>query len=278
MKPSILVILATPLVLLLFTAAQTRPVTSETELQFGIDAYKNAHYEEAIYHFEKSVDLDGTNLQARLYLATACTSQYIPGVETPDNLQYAEKAIVQYQHIVDSDANPQQKINSAKGIAYLDLNMKKFDDAKKFYQMASELDPDDPEPYYSIGVIDWTATYGPRMEARAKLGVKPEDHLDTYDPDQRKVCEELSVENKPVIDEGITDLNKAIQLRPDYDDAMAYMNLMYREKADVECDNLSAREEDLQTADQWVDKAMAVKKARAEKPPPQRQQPVTIVR
>jgi hypothetical protein len=35
---------------------------------------------------------------------------------------------------------------------------------------------------------------------------------------------------------------KAINLRPDYDDAMAYRNLMYREKADVECDGRVPRE------------------------------------
>jgi hypothetical protein len=48
---------------------------------------------------------------------------------------------------------------------------------------------------------------------------------------------------------------------------MAYMNLMYREKADVECDDLAARAADLKTADEWVDKTMATKKAKAEKQP-----------
>ena len=46
---------------------------------------------------------------------------------------------------------------------------------------------------------------------------------------------------------------------------MAYMNLMYRERADVQCDDLVAREADLKTADDWVDKTMACKKAKAEK-------------
>ena len=32
-------------------------------------------------------------------------------------------------------------------------------------------------------------------------------------------------------------LEKALELRPDYDDAMAYMNLMYRERADLQCDD-----------------------------------------
>src|SRR5208283_4266001 len=73
--------------------------------------------------------------------------------------------------------------------------------------------------------------------------------------------------NAPLISEGIESLNKAIQLRPDYDDAMAYLNLMYREKADVECDDLAARQEDLKTADHWVDQTLLTKKAKAEKQP-----------
>jgi tetratricopeptide (TPR) repeat protein len=156
-------------------------------------------------------------------------------------------------------------VNAAKGIAYLYLNEKKWDEAKKYYRMASDLDPNDPEPYYSIGVIDWTAAYQPRMEERAKLGMKPEESLSPKNKDQKKVCEELKAKNSSAIQEGIDSLNKAIQLRPDYDDAMAYLNLMYREKADVECDDLPGRAEDLKTADHWVDETLRVKKAKAEK-------------
>jgi tetratricopeptide (TPR) repeat protein len=160
-----------------------------------------------------------------------------------------------------------QKVNSAKGIAYLYLNMKKFDDAKKYYRMAADIDPNDPEPYYSVGVIDWTACYQPRMEERAKLGMKPDENLSAKNKDQKKVCSELKEKNGPLIAEGIESLNKAIQLRADYDDAMAYLNLMYREKADVECDDLAARQEDLKTADHWVDQTLLTKKAKAEKQP-----------
>ena len=78
-------------------------------------------------------------------------------------------------------------------------------------------------------------------------------------------ADELKAKNMAVIQEGIDSLNKALQLRPDYDDAMAYMNLMYREKADVECDDLSARAEDLKTADHWVDETLRVKKEKADR-------------
>jgi len=239
--------------------------TAGTELNLGVEAYKQAKYEEAIKHFQKAVSLDPDLQNARLYLATAYMAQYIPGVDTPNNTALAEEAIEQYQHVLDSNATRGSKISSAKGIAYLYLNMKKFEDSKKYYQMASDLDRDDPEPYYSLGVIDWTQSYQPRMEARAKLGLKPGENLDPSNKDQRRLCDELKFKLTPVIEEGIDTLNKAIQLRPDYDDAMAYMNLMYREKADLECDDLAAREEDLNSADEWVDKTLATKKAKAEK-------------
>lgn len=46
---------------------------------------------------------------------------------------------------------------------------------------------------------------------------------------------------------------------------MAYINLMYRERADLECDDPGARRRDLKTADDWVDKTMATKKKKAER-------------
>jgi tetratricopeptide (TPR) repeat protein len=239
------------------------------QLNKGVTAYKNAKYEEAIDHFQQAVALDPTLINAKMYLATAFAQQYIPGADTPDNNKMAEQAIDQYQHVLDMNPARDQKVNSAKGIAYLYLNMKKFDEAKKYYRMAADVDPNDPEPYYSVGVIDWTACYQPRMEERAKLGLKPDENLSAKNKDQKKACAELKVKNMPSIQEGIDSLNKAIQLRPDYDDAMAYLNLMYREKADVECDDPNARQEDLKTADHWVDQTLSTKKAKAEKQPGQ---------
>lgn len=251
--------------LALFSSTGCNKLLARDQLNKGVEAYKNSHYEQAIDHFQKAVNLDPGLINARMYLATAYVSQYIPGVDSPDNLRTAQQAIDEYQKVIDANPARDQKVNSAKGIAYLYLNMKKFDDAKKYYRMASDIDPNDPEPYYSVGVIDWTACYQPRMEERAKLGLKPEEHLSAKNKDQKKVCEELKEKNGPTIQDGIDSLNKAIELRPDYDDAMAYMNLMYRERADVECDDEAARAEDLKTADSWVDKTLATKKAKAEK-------------
>ena len=257
------------LLLFVFDSAHTQ--TSENELNLGVEAYKNSHYEEAIQHFRKATELDPANTRAHMYLATAYVSQYIPGVDTQDNQNLADRAIEQYQYVLNSDADQNSKTNSAKGVAYLYLNTKKFDAAKEYYQKAIGFEPTDPEPYYSIGVVDWTLCYQPRMEARARLGMRPEQNLNARIPAQAKVCHELSAENSHLIEEGMDSLNRAIELRPDYDDAMAYMNLMYRERADVECDDLPARARDLENADHWVDKTLEVKKAKAsgQQPPPE---------
>jgi tetratricopeptide (TPR) repeat protein len=255
--------------LALFSSVGCSKLRARDQLNKGVTAYKNAKYEEAIDHFQQSVALDPSLINAKMYLATAFAQQYIPGVEGADNMKMAEQAIEQYKKVLDMNAARDQKVNAAKGIAYLYLNMKRFDDAKKYYRQAADMDPNDPEPYYSVGVIDWTACYQPRMEERAKLGLKPDENLNPKNKDQKKVCTELKEKNGPSIAEGIESLNTAIKLRPDYDDAMAYLNLMYREKADVECDDLAARQEDLKTADHWVDQTLITKKAKAEKQPGQ---------
>jgi tetratricopeptide (TPR) repeat protein len=174
----------------------------------------------------------------------------------------ATSAIEQYKKVLEADP---KNINSVKGIAYLYLQMKKFGDAKTWYKKAAEIDPNDPEAYYSVGVIDWTQAYQPRMEEFAKLGLKPTEQLSGKKKDEKAVCEQLKANNSDKVEEGIQALDKALKLRPDYDDAMAYMNLLYRERGNYECDDPQAREADFKTADEWVDKTMATKKARAEK-------------
>lgn len=264
MKTSVRVLALLAAGLMLFSTMGCTKLRARDQLNKGVLAYKNAKYEEAINHFQQAVQLDPSLLNARLYLATAFAQQYIPGADAPDNNKMAEQAIDQYKEVLQRDP---KNVNSVKGIAYLYLQMKQFDKAKEFYRKATELDPNDPEPYYSVAVIDWTQTYQPRMEERAKLGLKPDEPLSGKDKEAKKVCAALKERNASNIQEGIDNLNKALQLRPDYDDAMAYMNLMYRERADVTCDNPAARAADLKTADEWVDKTLAVKKAKAEKQP-----------
>src|SRR5579864_339467 len=159
--------------LALLSAVGCDRLRARDQLNKGVNSYKNARYEEAIEHFKNAVALDPKLINAQLYLATAYMQQYIPGADSPDNNKYAEEAIDQFKKVLETNPPKEQKLLALKGIASLYFNMKKMDQAREYHLKVAELDPNDPEAYYSIGVIDWTQSYAPRMEARAKLGLKP---------------------------------------------------------------------------------------------------------
>lgn len=247
------------------------------QLNKGVQAYKSMHYEQAIENFKTASSLDPSLPLARLYLATAYANSYVQGVDTPENNQFAEQAIANFKQVIDGTPPPPKatKIASLKGIASILFNQAtalvneknftagaaKLEEAKDYQKKIIAEQPDDAEAHYSIGVIDWTLTYKPRMDMRAQL------HLtDASQPiKDPKACQDLKTKNEPFVTEGIDELQKGMDARKDYDDAMAYMNLMYREKADIECGDLAARQADLKEADGWVQKTMDTKKAKSEK-------------
>ncbi len=59
-------------------------------------------------------------------------------------------------------------------------------------------------------------------------------------------------------------LNQALANRANYDDAMSYLNLMYRRKADVDYGNPAAVKADVAAAKDWSSKAMGTRKANEE--------------
>lgn len=255
--------MALAVVALLLLSAGCNKLRARDQLNKGVQSYKGARYEEAIEHFKNAVSFDPQLSVARLYLATAYAQQYIPGADTPENNKFAEQAIDEFKKVLDQNPPRESRVASQKGIASLYFNMKKMDDAKQWHQKVIQEDPNDPETYYSIGVIDWTIAYQRDQKERADLGMSPIAVLK-----DKKVCERLRGQNEQIVKEAIDVLNKALELRPDYDDAMAYMNLMYRQKADIECDSDEQRMADLKTADDWVDKTMATKKQKQEKKGP----------
>jgi tetratricopeptide (TPR) repeat protein len=240
----------------MLSTAGCNKLRARDQLNQGVKAYKNANYEQAIGHFQNAVNLDDKLKVAKLYLATAYAQQYVPEVETPENKRNAQMAIDEYKSVLQDDP---KNLNSLKGIAYLYMNMKRFDDARDFYAQAINADPNDPETYYSVGVIDWTAVYKDVADRKSKVGLKVDDPLKG-----KQMCEDIKNADGPKIDEGMKMLQTAMEKRQDYDDAMAYMNLIYRRKADIECGDQAAAAQDIKAANDWSDKAMGARKKKAD--------------
>jgi len=252
----------------LLSVTGCKKLQARDKLNKGVQAYKAANYEHAIEYFKDAVKLDNDLKVAKLYLATAYMQQYVPGVDTPENNANATQAIEQYQAVLSEDP---QNVTSLKGIASLYMNMKKFDESAQYYKKAIDADKNDPEAYYSVGVIDWTATYKDITERKAKLGLGVESQIKS-----KEVCEEIKAANGQRIDEGLKMLEIAREKRQDYDDAMTYTNLLYHRKADTECGDPQAYANDIKLANDWSDKAMAARKKKFEEASKKTQGGITL--
>jgi len=140
----------------------------------------------------------------------------------------------------------------------------KYNESKKYHQKHIELAPSDPEPYYWLGVIDWTLTYRGNAEARQAYNLQsPKKQVKEADPLPDKVREQFTQQYAQLIDEGLMMLQKATELRPDYADAVAYQSLLLRQKADMS-DNATRASIEKQ-ADDLLDKVKEIKQRIAEK-------------
>ena len=245
------------------------------QLRMGLQAYREARFAEAAFHFTNAADLDPSFLQAHVYLGTALAEQYIPGLDSPENLRRANQAIAAFEAALKLDA---QNATALATIALVYYELKQFEKAKEFQQRRIDADPANPEPYYWIGVLDWALCFPRQMKLRKDLNLdSPRDPKKPtmLPPLPEDARDRLASENGDAVEEGIRDLEKVIELKPDDFDAMAYLNLLYRQKADLEVAE-DARQNDLRIADGWVNKAVAIRRKNASPPSGQegpRQQP-----
>ncbi|MGH9717436.1 MAG: hypothetical protein ACRD4R_12025 [Candidatus Acidiferrales bacterium] len=238
------------------------------DLNKGVDAYKNGQFDVAVEDFKNAQKLDPTLTSAKLYLAAAYQNQYVPGAPSEANLRNAQSAMQVYKEILQKDPKNLSAIDSMGSLLYNmgsnPYDQAKLEQSKAYNQEHIQISPNDPKPYYWIGVIDWSLCYRANLEMRQDYNrtASAKRQIKQNDPLPEKLRTEFTDKYGSTIDEAITNLQKAISLKPDYDDAMAYLNLMYRQKADTESTK-EAREDDLKKADQLVEQVKAIKQKKA---------------
>jgi len=231
-------------------------LAARSELNKGVDAFKSTHYEDAINHFQRAIQLDPKLPMAKGYLATALGQNVVPGLLTPDNLKTAQQAIDIFQEVLTADPDD---INSMKQLAGIEFGIKRLDEAKAWQKKILEKDPNDPEAAYTIGAIDWAQAHQNTLNALAPAGLNDDGEGNTKAP--KKIMDSLKEQNTPLVEEAMHYLQQALDKRPTYDDAMSYMNLVFRAKANLDYGNTQAVKADLDTAKDWSSKAMGQRKA-----------------
>ena len=236
-------------------------------LNKGVNAFKAGQSDAAIEDFKRSTELDPSLMMARVYLATAYASLYIPGAPSPENKARGDQAITEFKNILEIDPNNLTAIDGIGSLLFQmagtpPVNEKGFEESKTFHQRHIQIKPDDPEPYYWIGVIDWTLAWRGNAAMRLdynKNNIKKQVHDDQ--PLPAPVRTDYTAKYGTLVDEGIADLQKAISLKPDYDDAMAYLGLLYRRKADM-VESADERASLEKQADDLLEKIKEIKQKR----------------
>jgi tetratricopeptide (TPR) repeat protein len=264
------VVLAAALALL---ASGCNKLKARDNLNKGVNSFKAGQYTAAADSFKEAIDLDPDLPSARLYLATAYMTQYVPGSEAPENKRNADSALKEFQTALSSNLDDKNKLIAMQSLAVLHYNMKDFPQAVDWNKKVIAADPKNKEAYYTLGVIAWTQFVPSWREAIAKQGLKPEDPGPLKTPPvakgKKKVAEEdlkadLKAKYWQPLTEGIDDEKKALEIDPDYENAMAYMNLLVRYRAILE-DTREQYDADAKEADGWVQKSLETTKRKAKK-------------
>jgi tetratricopeptide (TPR) repeat protein len=209
-------------------------------LNKGVKAFVDQKYDDAAKLFEESIRLDPQFIIAKSYLATTYASQFVPGSPDEKSKQSAQKAIETFQSIIDSEPG---NTNAMISIASLYYQLQDFDKSKEWCGKIQNIDPTIAEALYRVAVMDYE-------DSVKKTGLQGEN------------VEFLNAEEKDHtlkdIDEGLTYIDKALKIRPDYFDAMDYQNLLWREKGKFEKDK-TKKAELIRQADLVAQKALGMR-------------------
>jgi tetratricopeptide (TPR) repeat protein len=222
----------------------------------GTAAFKAGNFAEAADHFKTAVALDPKLPNVRIYLATAYLQQYIPGTETAENKKYAQEAMEELQETLKDEPN---NLLATEYVANIYYQMKDFPKAEEWSKKVTDLDPKNKEAYYTLGVIPWTSFIGPDREARLNEKMRPEDPGPLKDAKEKAALKDKYWAS---LTQGVEYEKKALAVDPEYENAMAYMNLLIRYRADLDY----TKEQYVafvKEPNDWVDKNLQTMKIKA---------------
>ena len=186
--------------------ASCQKLQARDRLVKGIKAFKESKFDRAAQYFDEAHQLDPDLANAQLYLATAYAQQFdpnVPPVPGSDNEKFAKQAIATFESVLEKDP---KNASAVAGLAGLYQGLKDLNKSRDYYKKQTELEPNNPVPYYAIASTDW-------IRIRDK-SVPLSDQ-----------------EKAEAVEEGLQYVDKALEKNPNYQDALAYKNLLLRDKA-----------------------------------------------
>jgi len=143
MKFSARISASAALLLVLASTVGCTKLKARDQLVKGVAAFKGGRYEEAVNHFQTSIELDPNYPTARLYLATAYSYQVVPNLDSPDNLKIAQKAMDGFNAVLADNPND---LGALRQIASIHRNIKQSIRPRRTSSRSSRLIPPMQKP------------------------------------------------------------------------------------------------------------------------------------
>ena len=214
-------------------------------LNQGVKAYHSQQHEAASEHFRQAYELDPELQIALVYLATNYRAQWVPGLPGQENDRLADLAIETFREVLEVDP---ENINAMASLALIYDGLGDPEEAKRWYNRRIEVEPENAEPYYGIGTLNWKAVHDQTGDAGSNVENLEEEEL---------------AELEQLVDQGVEVLGTALELNPEYSEAMQYLNLLYRERSYLSNDEEEKRRWERE-ADKLALQALEIKRRQEE--------------
>lgn len=239
-------------------------VQARVELKQGNAFYQKEEYRQALAKFQRGLELDPSATFAWRSAGLTALALFRPGDPSPQNMQYAETAIDAFKKYLE-DYPDNEKVREY--LLTTLVQTKRFDEALAY--LREQGDPNDPDVVRAqvniliqAGRYDEAWQLAQRMTGPNQAEVLYSVGVSAWDQAYRNP--NLSYEQRSkMVDTGLEALKRALDVKPDYFEAMAYYNLMFREKAKLELDG-TKRLEYVALADEWMKKALDLRKKQQE--------------
>jgi tetratricopeptide (TPR) repeat protein len=230
----------------------------------GAEFYKKGDFRNALYKYEQAAALDPTIDTLHLNLAFSYAQLFSQTPKSREGYEYGGLAVKEFEEYLRRHPD-HEKAHNYLVQTFVDTN--RYDDAVAYFKPLTDKTPPDLEAISTLGQI---AAKTNRMEQaltwyelRVKtnpadadgpynLGVLIWDHLHNH-------LEVQGPARLALADRGISALQKAIALRPHASNGFTYLNLIYRERAAGEPDDV-AKAADIAEAEKNLKTALDLRK------------------
>lgn len=227
--------------------------------------FKEQLYEDALKQYELAMQLDPAEVRIKKFVAMANMATYNPGSQHPKDIKALESAIKYFKEYLAAKPDDQ---GAAKFLVTTYMNSRRYDDAIEYFKALIKTHPDDRQAVQTIAMLyakkgdfDQSMTW---QENLAKLDPKNAEVFYTigvtcWDKSYNTPMDQMDgAARKAMLDKGMAALEKANALRPDYFEAMLYVNLLYRQYERLENDPAKKAELTAKAAE-WQQKALAAR-------------------